>query len=61
MVTVIGLGFVGLTTALGIAELGTPVFGYEIDSEKATRIKEQLFQSRICENNCATNWVRDFL
>lgn len=42
MVTVIGLGFVGLTTALGIAELGTPVFGYEIDSEKATRIKEQM-------------------
>lgn len=41
MVTIIGLGFVGLTTALGIAELGTPVFGYEIDSEKATRIKEQ--------------------
>ena len=31
MLTVIGLGFVGLTTALGFAEKGFKVYGYEID------------------------------
>lgn len=35
MVTVIGLGFVGLTTALGLAELGNKVYGIEADENKA--------------------------
>lgn len=39
MVTIIGLGFVGLTTALGIAASGTPTFGYDIDAERVGHIK----------------------
>ena len=31
MVTVVGLGFVGLTTALGFAEYGHKVYGIEAD------------------------------
>ena len=31
MITIIGLGFVGLTTALGFAEKGFKVFGIEKD------------------------------
>ena len=34
MVTVIGLGFVGLTTALGFAELGNRVYGVEVNAER---------------------------
>lgn len=34
MVTVIGLGFVGLTTALGFAEMGHRVYGVETDNLK---------------------------
>jgi UDPglucose 6-dehydrogenase len=34
MISVIGLGFVGLTTALGFSEKGYKVFGYDHDSEK---------------------------
>ncbi len=38
MITVIGLGFVGLTTALGFSDKGYNVYGYDIDLVK----KEQL-------------------
>lgn len=34
MVTVFGLGFVGLTTALGFAEMGHRVYGIEVNPEK---------------------------
>lgn len=34
MITVMGLGFVGLTTALGFADKGFKVFGYEISRER---------------------------
>lgn len=34
MVTVFGLGFVGLTTALGFAEMGHKVYGIEVDPRK---------------------------
>lgn len=37
MITVIGLGFVGLTTALGFSEKGYNVFGYDIDENKVTK------------------------
>lgn len=40
MVTVVGLGFVGLTTALGFAEYGNKVYGIEFDSERMATIKE---------------------
>lgn len=35
MITVIGLGFVGLTTALGFSSKGYPVYGFESDKKKA--------------------------
>ena len=34
MVTVFGLGFVGLTTALGFAHLGYKVYGVDVDAER---------------------------
>ena len=39
MVTVIGLGFVGLTTALGFAEYGHKVFGIEVNPERLKTIQ----------------------
>ena len=38
VVTVFGLGFVGLTTALGFAELGHKVYGLEVNSERLKTI-----------------------
>lgn len=43
MITVIGLGFVGLTTALGFSDKGCTVYGYDIDQKK----KEQLTKGNI--------------
>lgn len=37
-ITVIGLGFVGLTTALGFCEKGFNVSGYEIDNKKLSML-----------------------
>lgn len=39
MITVIGLGFVGLTTALGFCSKGYKVYGIEIDKTKLNLIK----------------------
>lgn len=39
MVTVVGLGFVGLTTALGFAEYGYKVYGLESDLERLATIQ----------------------
>lgn len=39
MVTVVGLGFVGLTTALGFAEYGYKVYGIEVNPERLATIK----------------------
>ena len=33
-IAVLGLGFVGLTTALGFADKGTLVYGYDINESK---------------------------
>ena len=41
MITVVGLGFVGLTTALGFSEKGYKVFGYDINKEKTGLISEK--------------------
>lgn len=38
-ITVFGLGFVGLTTALAFAEKGNKVYGYDVDSERTKLIK----------------------
>ena len=40
MVTVVGLGFVGLTTALGFAEYGHKVYGIEADPVRMAAIRE---------------------
>lgn len=39
MVTVVGLGFVGLTTALGFAEYGHTVYGIEINESRMATIQ----------------------
>lgn len=39
-ITVIGLGFVGLTTAVGFAKKGFTTFGYEIDQVKAKLLQK---------------------
>lgn len=39
MVTVVGLGFVGLTTALGFAEYGQKVYGIEANPERLATIQ----------------------
>lgn len=38
-ITVFGLGFVGLTTALAFAEKGNIVYGYDVDAERTQLIK----------------------
>ena len=38
-VTVFGLGFVGLTTALGFAETGCKVFGVDVDTERKESLR----------------------
>ena len=39
MVTVVGLGFVGLTTALGFAEYGHKVYGIEVNEARMATIQ----------------------
>ena len=39
VVTVVGLGFVGLTTALGFVQYGHKVYGVEINKERLETIK----------------------
>ena len=38
-ILVMGLGFVGLITALGFAEKGHAVFGFDIDAKKTDDLK----------------------
>ena len=37
-VAVVGLGYVGLTTAVGLAQLGHKVLGFDVDDSKLTRL-----------------------
>ncbi|MGE7903196.1 nucleotide sugar dehydrogenase [Peribacillus sp. NPDC094092] len=39
MITVLGMGFVGLTTALGLCEKKQIVYGYDINKEKIEKLK----------------------
>ena len=39
MITVFGLGFVGLTTALGFAHLGYKVYGIDVDENRKEILK----------------------
>ena len=40
MISVLGLGYVGLTTALGFSEKGFQVYGYDTDQSRLARIRE---------------------
>ncbi len=40
MITVIGLGFVGLTTALGFSKKGFKVFGIDVDQQKLENLRK---------------------
>lgn len=40
MVTVFGLGFVGLTTALGFANMGVKVYGVDVNEERKNTIRK---------------------
>ncbi len=40
MVTVFGLGFVGLTTALGFAHMGYKVYGIDVDEGRKKTLRE---------------------
>ena len=42
MVTVFGLGFVGLTTALGFSHLGYKVYGFDVDTARVQKIQSNL-------------------
>jgi UDPglucose 6-dehydrogenase len=51
-ITVMGLGFVGLTTALGLAEKGHTVFGYDADTVKTAELssgKVSLYEPNLTE------------
>ena len=39
IITVFGLGFVGLTTALGFADKGNKVYGIEVNPERLNILK----------------------
>lgn len=42
IITVFGLGFVGLTTALGFAQKGHKVYGYEINQERVDILNKKI-------------------
>ena len=63
MITVLGLGFVGLTTALGFAEKGFKVYGYDVNKEKISLISNKTLPfheeglAEILEKNLNKNFV----
>lgn len=40
MITILGLGFVGLTTGLGFAKKGFKTYGFDIDEDRLSRLKK---------------------
>ncbi len=63
MITVIGLGFVGLTTALGFSEKGNKVFGYDISAQKTNLIshKELPFYEKGLKEALERNLNKNFI
>lgn len=63
VITVFGLGFVGLTTGLGFAEKGNIVYGYDIDKERNENIAKgnipfmEPMLDKILEKNLNSNFV----
>ena len=41
-ITVFGCGYVGLTTAVGLAEMGNEVLGIDVDREKIDLLEQGL-------------------
>ena len=39
MITILGLGFVGLTTGLGFSKKGFKTFGFDINTERLEMLK----------------------
>ena len=69
MVTVFGLGFVGLTTALGFAHLGYKVYGVDVDEERKKILRagnlpflepqmEEVLQSHLDKNFFVTEDIK---
>lgn len=62
-ITVFGLGFVGLTTAIGFAEMGYKVYGIDLDTKRANDIKsgilpfEEPFLGEALKRNLGCNFV----
>jgi UDPglucose 6-dehydrogenase len=70
MISVLGLGFVGLTTALGFSEKGFKVYGYDVDKDKLNSIKnkeipffeeglQSVLTTNLGENLILVNEVKD--
>lgn len=63
MISVLGLGFVGLTTALGFSEKGFKVFGFDVDSEKLNSIGNKQIPfyeeglQKILDKNLGKNFI----
>ncbi len=63
MISVLGLGFVGLTTALGFSEKGFKVYGFDVNTEKMNLISKKQIPfyeaglQEILEKNLNNNFV----
>ena len=65
MITVIGLGFVGLTTALGFSKKGFKVYGIDIDEGKLAKLRNHKIPfyephlDKVLEEQLGTNFILD--
>lgn len=65
MVTVFGLGFVGLTTALGFAHLGYKVYGIDVDKERVGILKScklpfcEPYMEEVLKDQLGKNFILD--
>ncbi|MCT4596775.1 MAG: nucleotide sugar dehydrogenase [Vallitalea sp.] len=70
VITVFGLGFVGITTGLGFAEMGNLVYGYDVDEKRILNIKngvipfmepklEEVLKKHLNNNFLIANNVRE--
>ena len=65
MITVIGLGFVGLTTALGFSKKGFKVYGIDIDEGKLAKLRNHEIPfyephlDKVLEEQLGTNFILD--
>ena len=63
MISVIGLGFVGLTTALGFSEKGNKVYGFDVNTEKTGLISQKILpfyeagMQEVLEKNLNNNFI----